>query len=180
MGDTNTNICVARPCNYLYINVLYMGCSDSQMFGHCVWYTIHRDHKICCLIGILSTKFGTSLFQGHITISKCMSAKTANNEYAKHCFEVKPWFKIVGNPYQTKVRDFHSIQIDCEMYGVKSLGNFHISIAYKNTTFTSEEIEMATNMIPADYIRSNDIYVSLNDCRTRLPIHWKQLKRCII
>ncbi len=151
------------------------------MFGHCVWYTIHRDHKLCRFIGKLSTIFGTNLFQGHITILKYSTHKDANNMYAKYCFEVKPWFKIVGNPYQTKVQNFYSMQIDCEMYGVKSLGNFHMSLAYRmDSAFTTDEIELAASLFPADVIYSNDIYVSLNDCRALLPVHWKQLKRCII
>ena len=151
------------------------------MFNHCVWYSIHRDHKICKLIGKLSAIFNSCFFQGHITIASRLTFDDANNEYVKQCTLVKPWFKLVGIPYQTNVENFYTIQHHCEMYGVKGLGDFHVSLAYRlNRPFTDEDLETVADLIPIDSIHSTDIYISLNDCRSLMPIHWKQLKRCIV
>ena len=73
---------------------------------------------------------------------------------------------------------FYALQQDYLMYNIERLGGHHVSLAYRiNRPFTEEEIEYANSMVPIDTICENEMYVSLNDCRSCLPKHWNQLKR---
>ena len=154
------------------------------MFGHCVWYTLNRGHRLNKLIMSLSNKFHTDLYPGHITLHSRCTEKNANHYYTIQCSITKPWFQFTGRVYQTKIvyknSFFYALQQDYLMYNEPRLGRYHVSLAYRlNKPFTKEEVDAANSLIPTDSIWSCDIYVSLNDCRSVLPRHWKQLKRCI-
>jgi hypothetical protein len=61
---------------------------------------------------------------------------------------------------------------------VDNFGNFHISLAYRiSEPFTDSEIQQAHDFLPVQAIFASEMYVSMNDCRTLMPKHWKQLKR---
>ena len=156
------------------------------MFGHCVWYTISRNHRLSILIRELSNKLNTDFYAGHITLHSRCAERVANHYYTIQCSMTKPWFQIDARVYQTKMLDknnqwFYAIQQDYNMYNEPRLGKYHVSLAYRlNRPFTKEEVAYVNSLIPTDTIRSCDIYVSLNDCRTVLPRHWKQMKCKII
>ena len=155
------------------------------MFDHCVWYTLYSNHRLPKLIRHLSEKFHTDMYRGHITIHSHQNATTADHLYKLQSQITKPWFKLSGRVYQTKTiskthNSFYALQQDYHMYGIKRLGDYHVSLAYRiNRPFTEEEIAYANGMVPVDTIWSCEFYLSLNDCRTLLPKHWNQLKRHI-
>jgi len=153
------------------------------MFGYCIWYTLIGESRLCKLILNLSNKFKTDLFKGHITVHSKLNEQTANNLYRIQCCITKPWFSIDGNVYQTESVSenntrFYALQQDYLMYNIERLGRHHVSLAYRiNRPFTEEEIEYANSMVPIDTICENEMFVSLNDCKSCLPKHWNQLKR---
>jgi hypothetical protein len=151
------------------------------MFGHCVWYTICKDHLLSVLSRRLSLDFKCHIFPAHITILNKVVLEEADILYRYHCQIKKPWFKINGPVYQTKTDDFYALQMDIVMYNIMRLGDYHVSLAYRvGSPFTIEEIERANDLISCDTISSENLYVSLNDCRSKYAVHWRQLKRCIV
>lgn len=153
-----------------------------KMFGHCVWYTILKRHKLNKLIYHLSEHFNTDMFQAHITLHSRLNGKVASNYYVIECSITKPWFHLQGRVYQTKTvseakQVFYALQQDYIMYNEPRCGTHHVSLAYRlNKPFTKEEISYANSLVPVDSIWSSEIYVSLNNCNSVLPKHWQQLK----
>ena len=149
------------------------------MFGHCVWYTISKDHLLSLLSRRLCLDFKCHVFPAHITILNKLRFEEADLLYGYHCQITKPWFKIDGPIYQTKTDDFYALQMDLVMYNTPP-SSYHVSLAYRiGSPFTVEEIETANNLISCDIVSSENMYVSLNDCRSKHTVRWKQLKRCI-
>ena len=66
------------------------------MFGHCVWYTISRNHRLSILIRELSNKLNTDIYAGHITLHSRCAERAANHYYTIQCSMTKPWFQIDG------------------------------------------------------------------------------------
>lgn len=150
------------------------------MFQYCVWFSLNREHYLSKLILLLSSQLNTYPFQAHITIEKNLTYLEADHIYKHQCAITKPWFRISGNVYQTSVtlgeNIFYAIQQDYYMYDIKKL-EYHVSLAYRlNTPFTKEEIALVQSKINVDTIWSNDIKVSLNDCRN---MKFRQLKICL-
>lgn len=149
-----------------------------RMFGYCIWYAIHHEHPFSKLVKSLAYVFKTQPFQPHITVSMHLRRQDAEGMFLKTLARTKPWFQLVGEPYQTKTENFYAIQQDCAFNGVESLVHFHISYAYRlNEPFTTKEIEHVSTFIPRSTIRPKDYFVSMMDCRTFMHIHWSQLKR---
>ena len=157
------------------------------MFGHCVWYTLTRRHKLNTLIQHLSEHFHSESFRAHITLHSRLNKNIASNYYVVECSITKPWYHIKGIAYQTMTQSsqtnerFYAIQQDYVMYKEPRCGVHHVSLAYRvNKPFTKEEIAYANSLIPVDNIWSSDFYVTLNNCYSTLPKHWIQLKCHVI
>ena len=148
------------------------------MFGFCIWYTVSRDHSLSVFVKNLSYVFKTPMFTPHITVASCLKRSDADAEFLRTIGRVKPWFKLVGAPYQTKTDNVYTVEYRCALNGIDSLTGFHIFLAYRlNDPFTEQELEHVESMIPTTVIFAPDVYISLNDCRTTLPVHWNQIKR---
>jgi len=148
------------------------------MFQYCVWYSLHRDHLLYKLVGTLSNLLNTTYFHAHITLASRLSVHDAERIYKERCNMTKPWFSIVGTPYQTKTDQFYAVEQKCLMYGIKGLGDFHVSLAYRNNEeFTDKEVQQIAELVPVDCMYGHNLYLSLNDCRSTMPLHWRQLKR---
>lgn len=149
-----------------------------MMFGYRVWYTISSDHTISTFIKNISYIFKTDLFHPHISITSRLKITDAEAEFLRAVGRAKPWFKTFGTPFQTKKDKCYVIEQRCALNGIPGLTNFYILLAYRlNTPFTDEELDHVKSMVPTTFICASDIYVSLNDCRSSSPIHWKQIKR---
>ena len=148
------------------------------MFGHCIWYTLHREHPINRLIHHLALRFKTDAFNGHVSVCKQLGFRQAMAVYTHHGSLAKPWFKLYGDVYQTCTGEFYALERCCKMYDINRLNCFHVSLAYRvGAPFTTEEIEVVKTLVPADVVWSSDMYLALVDCTAKHPRHWKYVKR---
>ena len=163
-----------RVTKFMYINENMV----QRMFGFGVWYTVCRDHTLSTFVKSLTHVFKTGMFHPHITVISCLQRSDADAEFLRTIGRVKPWFRLVGGPYQTKTNDVYAIQYRCAFNGIDSLVDFHMALAYRlHEPFTQQDLEHVKSMIPTSVIFAQDLYISLNDCRPKLPIHWTQIKR---
>lgn len=176
--NAHLNSCGDKISRFYRFRVYIYAVYYESMFGFCVWYALHIDHPFATLVNNLAYVFKTPKFQPHITVSMHLKKNDADAMFLKTLARAKPWFRLVGEPYQTKTEKFYAIQQDCAINGIESLAHFHISYAYRlNEPFTEDEIAHASTFIPRSSIQSKDYFIALMDCRTFMPVHWQQLKR---
>lgn len=148
------------------------------MFDYRVWYTISSDHAISTFIRSIAYIFKTDLFNPHISIMSCLKRSDADSEFLRTVGRAKPWFTSIGTPFQTRRDKRYIIEQRCALNGIAGLTDYYILLAYRlNAPFTDQEMQHVKSMVPTTFISASDIYVSLNDCRSSSPIHWKQVKR---
>jgi len=148
------------------------------MFGYCVWYALYHDHPVNLLVRHLAVQFGTGMFYAHIAMEKKIPLQEARVAFGHHQQIPIPWFKMTGDICQTTVGRFYALEQHCDMYNVKRLGSFHVSLAYRlDQPFTKEEINTVRLLVPTDMIHSADLYLALMDCTSRSPKYWKYLER---
>ena len=144
-----------------------------DMFKYCVWYVF--NNKFNSIIRRNATLFGTQSFPAHITIASGLTLPQARL-VAKRYQDMKPQFVAYGSAIQTHARvpfemtytDFFAIEQRLKVNGIES--DVHVSLAYKDTPFSSMDIAVANMGIPS-HIDSRDLRVCVADCRL-LPNRW--------
>ena len=144
------------------------------MFGYCLWYKVNENHKYHRIIKELSDKFKTCIYEPHLTIKSNMSLEEAEKMFLEYQSKPYPYFKMIGNVYQTKLRNFYALQQD--FIDVNSKKIFHISLAYKlDNPFSDDDIKYV-NKLETPELLIGEFKICIFKCDSIYASEWIKIK----
>ena len=156
------------------------------MFGTCLWYAVVpiKDlwrPSIQVTIDVLAEKFISFKYNAHITIRTEIFESDLKNVYNYYKSIARPYFKVGELIQSCTVGDkgtrFYSLERKLYLNGSETqVSTYHISVAYRHSEFSKEEVEFARRQTGVfDRIESDDLELQVWSCGVN-PHEWKRIE----